>query len=258
MFQELFIIVGLYIITGIFELHFPAETGQEFSGRLRNVGYMIILVITGAATTAGLYYIASTYLPPMRQLGDLTTLQTVGAVFAYLVIIDFGFYWYHRAEHKFHGLWQIHELHHSDTQLNVTSGMRSYWLERPLQTLLVSIPASYIVGVNNQVSMIVLMLLIFMLSFTHANIRLRLGWLTPIICGPQLHRIHHSVEEKHRDKNFAQWFPIFDILFGTYYHPQSDEFPKTGTPELPENASLTTVMKKPFQIWLQKLSQKTH
>ena len=42
------------------------------------------------------------------------------------------------------------------------------------------------------------------------------------------HRIHHSREIAHRDKNFAVYFPIWDVLFGTYYAPAREEFPATG------------------------------
>ena len=64
--------------------------------------------------------------------------------------------------------------------------------------------------------------------FIHANVRLELGPLTPIISGPQLHRIHHSALAEHRDKNFATFFPFIDILFGTYYGPGKGEHPPTG------------------------------
>ena len=30
------------------------------------------------------------------------------------------------------------------------------------------------------------------------------------------------------DKNFAAYFPIWDVLFGTYWHPRKGEFPPTG------------------------------
>jgi sterol desaturase/sphingolipid hydroxylase (fatty acid hydroxylase superfamily) len=64
--------------------------------------------------------------------------------------------------------------------------------------------------------------------FNHANIRLRLGPLTPILCGPQYHRIHHSRLPEHQDKNFAALFPVIDMMFGTYHRPSRDEFPPTG------------------------------
>ena len=62
----------------------------------------------------------------------------------------------------------------------------------------------------------------------HANIRIHLGGLTPIITGPQWHRIHHSTDAQHRDKNFAAIFPFIDIVFGTYYSPNETEYPPTG------------------------------
>src|SRR5258706_15193675 len=64
--------------------------------------------------------------------------------------------------------------------------------------------------------------------FIHLNLRLPLGPLTPVLGGPHLHRIHHSRLPEHQDKNFAAFFPIFDLLFGTYYPPSRAEYPATG------------------------------
>jgi len=55
-----------------------------------------------------------------------------------------------------------------------------------------------------------------------------LPWLDRVLVTPQVHRIHHSVERQHQDKNFADALPIFDIVFGTYVKPTRDEFPTTG------------------------------
>ncbi len=188
-------------------------------------------------------------LPPARHLPDYGILFSVWISIAYLFLIDLGFYWYHRAEHKFAWLWQIHELHHSDAALNATSSMRTYWLELPLQTLLISIPVSYIIGVDEVATFILLFAVTGMLFFTHANWRLRLGWLTPIICGPQVHRIHHSKLPEHHNKTFAQYFPFIDILFGTYHHPEYNQFPTTGLNELSTNAPIGTILVRPFKKW---------
>ncbi|MBK8742853.1 MAG: hypothetical protein IPM02_26780 [Betaproteobacteria bacterium] len=37
---------------------------------------------------------------------------------------------------------------------------------------------------------------------------------------PAAHRIHHSIEQPHRDRNFAALFPVWDVLFGTYVRPR--------------------------------------
>ena len=59
--------------------------------------------------------------------------------------------------------------------------------------------------------------------------RVPFGPLTPVIAGPQLHRLHHSRRPEHTDVNFAAFFPIWDVLFGTYVRPGSDDWPETGT-----------------------------
>lgn len=77
-----------------------------------------------------------------------------------------------------------------------------------------------------------------------------------MIAGPQVHRIHHSNLLEHQGKNLAQFFPIFDILFGTYYHPGYNEFPGTGLSEKISNESVTEVLIKPFIIWAKLFSFK--
>lgn len=62
----------------------------------------------------------------------------------------------------------------------------------------------------------------------HANLRVSFGPLTPIVSGPQWHRIHHSILPEHQGRNFAVLFPVIDIIFGTYYRPARDEYPPTG------------------------------
>ena len=83
---------------------------------------------------------------------------------------------------------------------------------------------------------------------THANLRLGFGPLTPLIAGPQLHRIHHSALPEHRDRNFSMLFPIIDIVFGTYYRPRPDEYPPTGTAGDKVN-DLRGATVQPFVAW---------
>jgi hypothetical protein len=54
-----------------------------------------------------------------------------------------------------------------------------------------------------------------------------LGLLRYIIVTPQYHRIHHSLEKRHWNKNFADRLVLWDILFRTRY-AGADEFPDTG------------------------------
>jgi hypothetical protein len=58
-------------------------------------------------------------------------------------------------------------------------------------------------------------------------------WTAEVCRGdPQYHRIHHSLEERHWNKNFAERLPIWDFLFGTLY-AGFDEYPQVGIPDYP-------------------------
>ena len=57
-------------------------------------------------------------------------------------------------------------------------------------------------------------------------------------CGPQVHRIDHSVLPQRHDKEYSDWFLLWDVFFGTHYHPARDEFPPTGVEGDKETKSL--------------------
>ncbi|HLD20823.1 MAG TPA: sterol desaturase family protein [Patescibacteria group bacterium] len=227
------------------EILAPAQAGQTVAGRLRNLGYIALFFVLGASGVA----LLARFLQVQPQLLSVSGWGIVLALLAGLVLSDLLFYWYHRAQHAWVWLWPLHELHHSDTELNVTTSMRSYWLEYPIQVLLIALPVQMLIGVRVQTLAWSMLIMTSWLYFTHTNVRLRLGPLTPLVCGPQVHRIHHSIETKHQNKNFAQFFPVIDILFGTYYAPGHEEFPATGTPALASNASYATTLVRPFKVW---------
>jgi sterol desaturase/sphingolipid hydroxylase (fatty acid hydroxylase superfamily) len=48
---------------------------------------------------------------------------------------------------------------------------------------------------------------------------------------------------EHHDRNFAVWFPFYDVLFGTAYRPKPDEYPPSGVEGV-------DVVKLPHAFWL--------
>lgn len=52
----------------------------------------------------------------------------------------------------------------------------------------------------------------------HGDFNFKIGWLgRNIFVTPQLHKIHHSADKKHFDKNFGTIFIFWDRMFGTYH-----------------------------------------
>lgn len=239
-------LLGVAILTAL-EWWFPAQPGQGWIGRGRNLLYLVIYKVLGLGAIALWFAYGPTYDIVARYP---SALESALLVAANLVANDFLYYWYHRAQHRFPLLWAIHELHHADEELNSTSSYRTYWLEAPVQTILVLTPTFLFFGAFGTThSLIVHGCSLFFLVFSHANIRFPLGVLGFWVIGPQVHRIHHSRLPAHRDQNFAQFFPFLDRLFGSFYAPARDEYPPTGTEGLASDASIGSVMIKPLRIW---------
>lgn len=209
---------------------------------------MSICVAAGLATHSGIGWIDLTF--PSGQ--GVRTL--IVASFLSAFIGDFLYYWWHRFQHRSAVLWQQHKLHHMDESLNVVTEYRADWLESvgaialPAVVTAVLFRLNPVIGVAGVIKGVVVTL---WAVFFHANLRVTLGWASVLVAGPQVHRIHHSRLLQHRDRNFAALFPIWDYLFGTYYHPAPDEFPPTGVESETEVRTLAEAVTLSFRGWRQ-------
>ena len=150
------------------------------------------------------------------------------SVFMYGATWDFFQYWFHRWQHESTVLWPSHRLHHSDSAVNTTTALRRSILELLLIFAFILVPTVIIAGVDEIAAPIAFAIFYGWGFFNHANIHLSLGPLTPVFSGPQWHRLHHGIDQKYRDQNYAAYFPIIDIVFGTYRAPRKNEYPTTG------------------------------
>jgi len=171
------------------------------------------------------------------------------------ILRDFFYYWFHRLQHASRWLWAQHALHHSDECMNVTTTWRHHWLEMPMETVAVIVPAAVLFKPPIVTIPLAYLITQGMSYFIHLNSRISLGPLTPIIAGPQTHRIHHSKLPEHIDKNFAAIFPLWDVIFGTYYHPKKGECPPCGLASGETVHSFRYALLMPFITWVKMLKR---
>jgi len=171
-------------------------------------------------------------------------LALLGAVWVSAVAGDFFFYWYHRTAHKVPFLWNLHKLHHMDPELDVLTVSRDNWLDAVYAAVMIGIPTGVFLKTDNLsptdlglLAGTLVTVFSTLLTLGHMNVRLQVGKASLFYCSPQVHRIHHSRLPQHFDKNFAFVFPLWDVLFRTYYAPARDEFPPTGVPDEKEITS---------------------
>ena len=170
----------------------------------------------------------------LRGWTPQTVTGWLAGALCYALIWDFLQYWFHRLQHSFTPFWFLHALHHDSTALNSTDAIRNTLWAGVLQGIFIGVPMT-LIGANHLLHVHAGLVLFSVWGFyNHANIRVSHGPLTPIISGPQFHRIHHGVDPQYHDKNFAAFFPVIDVVLGTYKAPAAGLFPATGLADRPQ------------------------
>lgn len=161
------------------------------------------------------------------------------------VVYDFFFYWFHRAQHAL--AWRFHAVHHSIRELNAVNSY--HHISEPFfQAVFLLLPVSLIVADTGPIVPAMLILLHLQASFIHSPTRIHLGPLRLFFCDNSFHRIHHSLDEKHFDKNFGAFTTIWDRLFGTAWFPAKDEWPATGLAEIDQPRNLRAWFSLPIRF----------
>jgi len=99
-----------------------------------------------------------------------------------------------------------------------------------VHAFLVSVPMGLLFKAPNGYLLIYLALS-FHVYVQHSNLKIDFGRFSWLWTSPSYHRLHHSGEPEHFNRNFAFILPIFDVLFGTYRPPRAGEWPKVGLGE---------------------------
>jgi sterol desaturase/sphingolipid hydroxylase (fatty acid hydroxylase superfamily) len=158
----------------------------------------------------------------------LDWLGPVGATLALLLFVDFLRYWEHRFEHRF--LWRVHAVHHSAEHLSAANNYAHPLQYLPL-FLFVSVPLSLVDMGSFALPVAIATVKAILEFYIHSPTTLSFGRLRALVVDSPFHRIHHSIEERHFDRNFGILFSFWDQLFGTCHMPVAGEWPDTGVPE---------------------------
>lgn len=165
----------------------------------------------------------------LRQFHLPAWLTIVAAV----ILLDFWTYWWHRLNHIVPFLWRFHRMHHTDTAMDTSTGVRFHTGEIALSWMarLAVVP---LLGVNLVQLATYESLLLPVVLFHHSNLRLP-RWLDfgllSIMVTPLMHRVHHSQEKIETNSNYGSLLPWWDMLFGSFQLRQDPENIRYGVEE---------------------------
>jgi len=137
-----------------------------------------------------------------------------------LLATSFVTYWWHRASHRFDVLWRFsHQLHHSARRIDIPGAFFAHPVEVAVKGTLAFVVASVVLGLSHEAAAAVGACSALISISLHWNVR------TPHVLGvfmqrPEMHCLHHEYGEHRR--NYGD-LPIWDLLFGTFENPRSED-----------------------------------
>ena len=134
---------------------------------------------------------------------------------AVFLLVDLAYYWLHRCSHEVHLLWAGHVVHHSSEEYNLAVALRQSALHG-LMSWVFYIPLA-LAGVPVTMFVTCYAVNLVYQFWIHTRAVGRLGRLTELVLNtPSHHRVHHGVNPKYQDRNYAGVFIIWDRMFGTF------------------------------------------
>lgn len=218
-----------------------------------NLFFTACTAIIGFGLAGVLYWVSTTVAANEFGLLYLMEMPLWLQIIAGVMFLDLiGAYFAHWTEHKVKWMWKFHLVHHSDTTVDVTTGLRHHPGETVIR-ISYTILAVALIGAPIGIVMLYQSLSVLFAHITHANINMPRKVdraLSYVFITPHMHKVHHHYTQPLTDTNYGNIFAVWDRIFGTFAEVEDTRDLKYGidthmNPE--ENDRLGNLLKIPFQ-----------
>ncbi len=240
-----------WIIEGVFPLF---DFGyKKVRHALINAVLTVIFVIIGLGFAGALLWASSYVTENNIGLINMIEMPVWAQIIIGVMLLDFfGAYLIHWIEHKVTVLWKFHLVHHSDTTVDVTTGLRHHPGEAIFR-MIFTILGVVIVGAPIWIVFLYQSLSALFTHFNHANIQMPKKLdrvLSYVFVTPYMHKVHHHYVLPLTDTNYGNIFAIWDRVFGTFAEVEDTKELKYGIDthmDPKENEDVVNLLKIPFQ-----------
>ncbi|HCK83463.1 MAG TPA: C-5 sterol desaturase [Hyphomonadaceae bacterium] len=177
-------------------------------------GNQVAKVLLGGLVVASYFWVAQ------FRLFDLGWTWPVLA--ACFFAEDLAYYWMHRISHERRWFWASHVIHHSSQHYNLTTALRQTWTGTLGLAFIFWLPLVWVGFPPVMVLMFQSISLVYQF-WIHTEAIDRLGPLEWVMNTPSHHRVHHAINPRYLDANYAGVLIIWDRLFGTFVPETKDE-----------------------------------
>jgi sterol desaturase/sphingolipid hydroxylase (fatty acid hydroxylase superfamily) len=150
-------------------------------------------------------------------------------------------------------LWQFHQVHHADHDLDASSGLRFHPVEIAFSMIIKCI-AVLALGATPESIILFEIILNSCAIFNHSNLKIPApldSILRMVLVTPDMHRVHHSIHRDETNSNYGFSIPWWDRIFLTYKAQPSEphEQMRLGVPEFPhteQTVPIWSILRMPF------------
>src|SRR4051812_13073051 len=221
---RLAVFVSVFVAMALVELLWPKRALIVSRKRrwLTNIGIsavgtavlrLMAMLAVPVAAIAAAFYAEAHHIGLLNQVDWPAWIKVVLS----LLVLDLAIWAQHLASHKVPLFWRLHQVHHADRDIDVTTAVRFHPVEIALSMLwkiVVVVP----LGAPPLAVFLFEVILNACAMFNHANIALP-GWadgvLRLFVVTPDMHRVHHSVIRREHDSNYGFNLSLWDRLFRT-------------------------------------------
>jgi sterol desaturase/sphingolipid hydroxylase (fatty acid hydroxylase superfamily) len=222
---RLAVFLGVFLVMALIELGWPKRALGVSKGRrwVTNLGISAtgtVLLRLMAMLAVPVAAIAAAFYAQAHQIGLLNNVSWPAwlKIVVALLVLDLAIWAQHLVSHKVPMFWRLHQVHHADRDIDVTTAVRFHPVEIALSMLwkiVVVVP----LGASPLAVFLFEVILNACAMFNHANVALpaRLDCLLRLfVVTPDMHRVHHSVIRREHDSNYGFNLSLWDLLFRTY------------------------------------------
>ncbi len=214
------VIVAIFVAMFVLERIFPLRHSTRVTiARLIVNGVVTALAFATAALLvrpAVDTFLARNAEQPFGLIHIFDMPAWLKAIIAFL-LMDLAFYYWHLLNHKVPLLWRFHNVHHTDPDLDVSTGFRFHFGEVALSAVFRVVQ---VVVIGMSIWTFAIYEIVFQANtlFHHSNMRLPIGFervLNRLLVTPRMHGIHHSQVRNETNSNYSVVLPWWDWLHRT-------------------------------------------
>jgi len=253
-FRALILIGGIFVfwvMEGVIPLFQFTYSKVKHAGL--NLTFTLFTAIIGFSLAGVLYFASSWVTANEFGLLNMTEFSLLIKIIAGVMLLDFiGAWLVHWIEHKVKWMWKFHLVHHSDTTVDVTTGLRHHPGETVFR-IFFTIFGVFLIGVPIGIVMLYQSLSVLFAHITHANINMPKKIdraLSYLFVTPNMHKVHHHYSQPLTDTNYGNIFAVWDRIFGTFAEVNDVKKLTYGIDthmDPRENEHLPNLLKIPFQ-----------